>query len=174
MPASHLHAPLAATGVVALLLAAAPALGGSASDTDGGYAGQPPGSRSPSVSGIRGVDRVAPRVRLRVLTRRLGTLARTGRLRVSVRSNELAIVNLAGTVRPGRSARRAEASLVLRFPDRTIGFRGPRTKTVTLRLSRPARLALRGRRSARVSVRALASDAVNNERTVRVKRTLRG
>jgi plastocyanin len=106
-------------------------------------------------------DRTPPTTRLRILSASLRTVARSGRLRVTVAVDEPATVKL--TARGiGRTIAR-----------RKLRFRAAGTKTVALRLTRATRRALTRRVRVRVTVSARARDSAGNVKTVRKSKALR-
>jgi hypothetical protein len=107
-------------------------------------------------------DVTRPKLKLKVLTKRIRQLLRSHRLELTLRVSEAARVTLTGK----RSRKRTIAKGAVRL--RKAG----KTR-VSLKVSRKARRALRHRRKAKILVTAVARDAARNKTTVRVKKTLR-
>ena len=108
-------------------------------------------------------DTRAPRVKLKVLSS-FGWVARTGRLKVRVTSDEPSVVAVRGTLRVRRKVRRLAASV--------LGYRSARTLTATVRFPRAARPELARARSVRLSLQAIAVDVARNRRTTALEVTL--
>ncbi len=122
---------------------------------DGLVVGPPPPPPEP--------DRVAPTIRLRVLSSRLASVRRSG-LRVRIACSEPCTVRASLTVDAALARR-------LRLPQRTLGRADARivatTKTLVVKLGSRARRALRTRRSLRTTLTVTATDASRNSRKTR-------
>jgi plastocyanin len=112
-----------------------------------------------------GSDKRAPGIALEILSSRLKSVAKSGKLRISFNTDEPATVVLTGAARAGkrsfklaRASRQAPANRPVR---------------VTLKLSNKARKALGKASKARFSVSATTRDAAGNQGSGGVTRTLK-
>jgi plastocyanin len=112
-----------------------------------------------------GSDRRAPGVAVEIVISSLGSVERSGKLRVSFHTDERATVALTGTERVGRKSY-GLAKDSWRVP-------GNRPVTVSLSLSKKAREALSGARKARFAIRASTRDSAGNQGSGGASRTLR-
>jgi hypothetical protein len=108
-------------------------------------------------------DTRAPRVKLKLLSR-FAWVARTGRLKVRVTSDEQGVVAVGGTARVRHKVLHLRASV--------LGYRSAKAKTATVELPRAALRELARARSVRLSLQALAVDVARNQRTTALKVTL--
>ncbi len=125
------------------------------------------------------LDASAPRPKIRVLSR-LSRIARTGRMRIEIATDEPGIIALGARVRPGAAVkarakgadrgRRAKAPKrarhsrrVISIPRIVLGFRRAGRLVVTVRLSRAAQRTLGRSRSARMSAGTIAVDLFRNQ-----------
>src|SRR4051794_3201374 len=109
------------------------------------------------------LDTRAPRVKLKVRSS-FAWVARTGRLKVRVTSDEPGVVAVGGTLRVRGKVTRLRAGV--------LGYRSPRTLTATLKLPRAALRSLARARNVRLSLNAIAVDVARNRRTATLKVTL--
>jgi PKD domain-containing protein len=117
-------------------------------------------------------DELAPRVVLTIPRgQRLARVLKRG-LRARVRSNEAARARVDALV-GRRLLRRPKASALSRVGRRSRSLRAARTTTVTVKLSRKARLRLAGLRRVRVTVRVRVTDPSGNSGRATRRVTLR-
>jgi hypothetical protein len=138
---------------------------------------------TPAQSGVVGgtgntVDARSPNALFRVASR-LKTVARTGKLRLRVHSDEAGIVAFSATARPGvarrtKSGRRLKVSRKpLHFPSAVLAYRQAGWLRVTISLSRRAQRALGRARDARMSLAIVTADVARNQGSSRVKKKIR-
>jgi hypothetical protein len=108
-------------------------------------------------------DTRAPAVRLKVVSSFVW-VARTGRLKVRVTSDERGAVVVSGTVRASRK--------VVRLRSTTVQFPAAGARVVTVRVPRAGLRRLARARSLRLSLRTVATDVARNRATTRFRRTL--
>jgi hypothetical protein len=151
------------TGVVDSLLAS---LGVAPAGTAGGGTGT--GASGTTGDGSVVVDARSPNATFKVLTK-LRQIARTGKIKLRVSSDEPGIVAFGGSVRPGQArkarhaARRAATRKPLRIPAAVLAFRKAGALQVTIQLSRSAQRALGRARDARMSLAVVTIDAARNQ-----------
>lgn len=145
-----------------------------AGDSDGAYTGASPAGTSAGVSGVAGIDHVAPVIRAGIRTKRLRTLARKGKLTVSAGVNERGGVAMVAAIQPlrGRPGHR-KAGTIFITPLSVRFYAGPGTTSFVLRLPARVRRALRKAGAARLVVTIAADDAVRNRSRVVLRKTLR-
>ncbi len=120
------------------------------------------------------LDASAPRPTVTVVSK-LRQIAKTGKLRLKIRSNEPGIVALAANVRPGTAVRKKGAAprkhsrKLVKIPQIVLGYRRAGTLAVTVRLSRSAQRTLGRSRNARMSVATIAVDLFRNQDSDRDK-----
>ena len=165
---------LAGVGVTAAL-AAAPLAGAAGSgDNDPGYTGIRPTDRTAGVSGLPGVDRVAPVVRAEIATRHLRTLLRTGKVRVGVTLNERGGVGMVGAVQAVRMRQGARLPKSIFYTSSDVKmYGGPGTNSFELKVTKRAVRQLRRARVVKIAVALAADDAVRNRAKATLKRNLR-
>jgi uncharacterized delta-60 repeat protein len=131
----------------------------------GGYANDSPGTGSSmlALGGYHGAeDRLAPRLRGTIVSRRLRAVEQERRLGIRVVMSEAGAVRITARLRGGRA---------LGAVDVAFGAAGKRT--VKVRLTAAGRRALHARRRARIVVRLAGRDVHGNRTTRSVRRTLR-
>jgi hypothetical protein len=134
------------------------------------YGGNPPtGDQSPSYGGNpASTDHTAPHMRATISTRHLRTVAKTGRLRLSLGTDEGAVVALTGTL----TAKAPHVkTLKLKLKSTTLLYKRAGQKTGTLTLTAAERrklkalLAAGGKKaSGKVTVTGTGADASHNKR----------
>lgn len=142
--------------------------------TVGGLTGTIIGGHAVGPNGV--IDASAPRPTIKVLSK-LTSIGKTGKLKIQVKTNEAGIVALAGNVRPGLAVKKkgkkagAHSRKLIKVPSVILGYRGPGTLTLTVKLSRAAQRVLGSSRGAVASVGTVASDVNRNQAsdTVRIK-----
>jgi hypothetical protein len=164
---------LGALATTAALAVAPIASGAITGDADGGYTGLPPGI-APAVSGIFGLDKVAPVLKSGIATRHLRTLRRTGTLRVTSAINERGGVAMIGALqglkaRPGKKL----SKKVYVTPLFVKAYPAAGNGTFVLVFPAKALKALRNMRKVSVSVLVAADDAVKNRSKAVLTRTLK-
>jgi hypothetical protein len=138
----------------------------------------PPGDQSPSYGGNpSGGDHTAPYLRATIRTRHLATIAKTGKLKLSLATSEKSVVALAGTL----TVRAPHAkTLRLKLRGTTLLFKrsGQKGGTLTLSASGRHRLAAllrtggnRSRGTFRLT--GTGADAAHNKRHLKKSATLR-
>lgn len=123
------------------------------------------------------LDGQAPILGVRVLSR-LRRAARSGHLRLRVTSDEPAVVALSSLLRPGRAMRvhghtQRISRRLIRVKPIVLALRRAGSLDVVVKLRRAARRNLGRTRSARMAVRMWASDALRNQATAQLRRTVR-
>jgi hypothetical protein len=110
------------------------------------------------------VDASAPRPSVKVISRLTG-IARDGKMRLEVRTDEPGIVALAGKVRPGTPVKKAvkQSRKLIKVPNVVLAYRKAGKLIVTVKLSRAAQRALGASKNARMSVGTVASDIFRNQ-----------
>ncbi|HEX8073591.1 MAG TPA: plastocyanin/azurin family copper-binding protein [Thermoleophilaceae bacterium] len=118
-----------------------------------------PAQRAPSG------DSHAPGVAVRIASRGMRSVVRSGALRVSVTTDEEATVRLEASARAGGRS--------VAFKPKARSVRAGKRTTVTLAVGRSGRAALAGARSARVTVSVKTRDGAGNEGYGSAARTLK-
>jgi hypothetical protein len=123
----------------------------------------PADDASPAVSGVPGIDLVAPRPSLRIISSDIDTLARTGHLVVRVRLNERGNGAVVARLQPGNIQTTAVEH----------GFPRAGRTTFVLRISRRGKALLRRAPRVTVRVKLAVEDMAGNRRLRRHRAVLR-
>lgn len=125
------------------------------------------------------VDQRAPGVKTKVLST-VRQIARTGKMRLAVTSDEPSVLAVGAMMRPGKARtrhHRAHAAKsrrsVIHLPAITLAYRKAGTLKLTYQLKRRAQRNVARGRNARISVAVVAVDVARNQAATRVKSTVR-
>lgn len=123
----------------------------------------PADDASPTLGGVPGIDLVAPRPSLRIISRDIGALTRTGHLVVRVRLNERGNGAVVARLQPGNIQTTAVEH----------GFPEAGRMTFVLRISRRGTALLRRAPRVTVRVKLAVEDLAGNRRLRRHRAVLR-
>lgn len=121
-----------------------------------------------------GSDHKAPRLSFTILSK-IGSIAKTGRIKVRVKANEPSVVGFSALIRPGRALKKAGrvSRELIRVKAVVLAFRRAGTLAVTLELKPAARRNLGKAKDARMALQIWASDVARNQAHRALKRTLK-